>query len=69
MLSFERLLEFFSGGVGQAGHTSRTRGGSWPVSDPDLKLAGAAGSGGSLETPTAVGAETKAGVDRVVRDG
>ena len=53
MLYFEQLLEFFSGGFGQAGHTSRTRGGSWPVIDPDLELAGAAGSG-SLEAPTAV---------------
>ena len=53
MLNFEQL-EFFSAvGFGQAGQTSRTRVGSWSVIDPDLVLAGAAGSG-SLETPTAV---------------
>ena len=36
--------------------------------DPDLELAGAAGSG-SLEALMAVCVGTKAGVDSVVRDG
>ena len=53
MLSSEQLLEIFSRGFGQAVNASRTRGGSWPVIDPDLERAGTAGSG-SLEAPKAV---------------
>jgi len=55
VLNFEQLenWKFFQRWVRTDGQTSRTRVGSWPVIDPDLVLAGAAGSG-SLETPTAV---------------
>ena len=52
MLNFEQLEIFSAVCFGLAGQTSRTRVGRARV-DPDLELAGAAGSG-SLETPTAV---------------